>query len=78
MVSITESDEGKRVVHGDDAIGLVIDVKDGDAYVNPNPGITDTLKAKLGWADADEDTFQLQGVQIERVTDDAIHLGESL
>lgn len=78
MVSITKSDEGKRIVHGDDTVGRVIDVKDGDAYVTPNPGITDTLKAKLGWADADEDTFQLQGVQIERVTDDAIRLRENL
>lgn len=78
MEPITESDEGKRVIRGNDAVGLVTEVKDGDAYVNPDPSITDTMRAKLGWADVDEDSFQLQEEQIERVTDNAIHLSERL
>lgn len=78
MEPITESDEGKRIIHGDEIVGLAINIKDGDAYVNPDPDITDIMMAKLGWADGDEDTFQLQEEQIERVTDNAIHLNESL
>lgn len=78
MEPITESDEGKKVIHGDDAVGLVTDVKDGDAYVDPDPGITDTVMAKLGWSDTDQDTFQLREEQIDRVTDNAIHLRERL
>lgn len=78
MGPLSERDEGKRVVHGDETVGRVIAVEDGTPYVEPDPSITDTLLAKLGWADIEEETFRLQEVQIERVTDDAVHLSESL
>lgn len=49
MGALTESDEGKRVIHGDETVGRVIAIEDGTPYVEPGPSITDTLLAKLGW-----------------------------
>jgi sporulation protein YlmC with PRC-barrel domain len=73
---LTEDDEGKRVVnsHGDD-VGRVVEVRQGTAHVDPDPGITDTLMSKLGWGDGqDEDTYRLDSSSIETVTDDEIRL----
>lgn len=78
MATITEGDEGKKVIRGDATVGRVVAVDHGTPYVDPDPSITDTLLSKLGWTDADEDTYQLQEAHIERVTDDAIHLSEHL
>lgn len=73
--AITEDDEGKRVVdETGEEIGIVSDVEHGTAYVTPDPGITDTLMAKLGWDDRDEETYPLQEEAIESVTDDEIRL----
>ena len=71
---LTSDDEGKAVVSGDETLGRVVDVEHGTAYVDPDPGITDTVKAKLGWDDADVDDFTLEGSRVETVTDDEIRL----
>ncbi|MFC6731222.1 MULTISPECIES: PRC-barrel domain containing protein [unclassified Haladaptatus] len=73
--SITEGDEGKPVVGAQgEQVGRVIDVEHGTAYVEPDPGLTDTLMSKLGWADRDEDTYPLQENAIGEITDDEIRL----
>jgi hypothetical protein len=73
--NITEDDEGKSVVGADgEQVGRVVDVEHGTAYVEADPGLTDTIKAKLGWGDTDEDTFPLQEQSVEMVTDDEIKL----
>lgn len=78
--TITEEDEGKKVVRGDDTVGRIVDVEHGTAYVDPDPGLTETLMSKLGWGDeaGDKDTYPLQESAIERRDDDAIHLKEHL
>lgn len=78
MATVTDDDEGKRVVRGQDTVGRVVDVEHGTAYVDPDPGLTDTVKSKLGWGDADEDTYPLQDETIEEITDDEIRLQSSL
>lgn len=78
MTTLTEKDEGKKVVRGGDTVGRVVDVEHGTAHVDPDPGITETLMSKLGWADSDEDTYPLQEDSIDRVTDDEIQLRTSL
>jgi len=72
---ITDDDQGKKVVndHGDE-IGIVKEVQAGTAHVDPDPGMTDQLKSKLGWSDTDEDTYPLQENMIEDVTDDEIRV----
>lgn len=72
---IRDEDEGKRVVNDDgDEIGMVTSIRGGTAHVDPNPGLTDTVKSKLGWGDADEDTYPLPDNSIEEVTDDEVRI----
>lgn len=73
---LTEDDEGKRVVdsHGDE-IGRIIEVEHGTAHVDPDPGITETLKSKLGWGDEDDtETYRVDRDSIESVTGDQVRL----
>lgn len=77
--ALTEDDEGKRVVNANgDEIGMVSDVRGGTAYVDPDPGITDTITSKLGWSDRDEDDYPLDRSSIEMISDDEIRLKRDL
>lgn len=72
---VTDDDEGKAVVDsGGRKIGLVTEVKSETAYVNADPGITDSIRSKLGWGDADEDDYTLENKRVDTVTDDEIRL----
>lgn len=73
--TLSESDEGKDVVNASgDTIGRVVDVRHGTAHVDPDPGLTDSIMSKLGWAESDEDTYQLDSSAIETVTGDEIRI----
>ncbi|WP_135820921.1 PRC-barrel domain containing protein [Halostella litorea] len=77
--NITDDDEGKPVVNADgDTVGMVKDVSTGTAHVDPDPGMTDKIKSKLGWGDMDEDTYPLQEANVDAVTDDEIRLKRDL
>ncbi|MFP9192019.1 PRC-barrel domain containing protein [Natronosalvus vescus] len=68
-------DQGKTVVNANgDRIGIVEDVRDGTAYVNPDPGMADTIKSKLGWGDVSGENYELDDTNVERITDDEIRL----
>ena len=72
---VTDDDEGKRVVNASGTeIGMVSTVRNGVAHVEPDPGITDTIRSKLGWGKADEGDYALDEKQIDTVTDDEIRL----
>lgn len=74
--NITEEDEGKKVVgSGGEEIGIVSSVRGGTAYVDPDPGLTDSIKSKLGWGDVDQEDYPLNESNIQSVTDDEIRLG---
>ncbi len=74
--NITADDEGKRVVNAQgDEIGVVHEVERGTAHVKPDPGMTDTIKSKLGWGEADQETYALDTDSVDRITDDEIRLG---
>ncbi|MCU4754484.1 hypothetical protein OB919_21365 [Halobacteria archaeon AArc-curdl1] len=76
---MTEDDIGKTVVNANgESIGMVTAIQHGTAHVEPDPGITDSIKAKLGWGDTDEDAYPLQESSIEHVTDDEIRLQSDL
>ncbi|TYL36851.1 hypothetical protein CV102_20285 [Natronococcus pandeyae] len=71
----TDDEEGKRVVNANgDTVGIVNEVRGGTAHVNPDPGVTDTIKSQLGWGDADEETYPLSDENVAAVTDDEIRL----
>jgi len=74
--TLNDSDEGKQVVNeSGETIGTVVEVKGGAAHVDPDPGITDKVMSKLGWGDADKDTYALRSDSIDTITDDQIRLG---
>lgn len=73
--SITEEDEGKAVQNAEgENIGRVMSVEHGRAHVEPDPGLADDIRAKLGWGEGDEDTYQLRSEDVDKVDDDAIRL----
>lgn len=74
--TLTDSDEGKHVINADgDSIGRVVNVEHGTAHVDPDPGVTDAIMARLGWGDTDEsETYQLNPSEIKSITDDEIRL----
>jgi hypothetical protein len=75
---VTAEDEGKRVVRGDETVGRVVEVQHGIVHVDPDPGLGETLLARLGWADRDEDTSPLREDAIRTVTDDEVRLKRQL
>lgn len=75
---VTDDDQGKAVVDASgQKIGMVTEVKSGAAYVNADPGLTDTIRSKLGWGDADGGDYALEENRIETVTDDEIRLKDN-
>ena len=77
--NITESDNGKKVVNADgNRIGIVSEVKNGSAYVDPDPSIMDTVRSKLGWDDDDKDMYELPSNSIDVVTDDEVRLNGNM
>ncbi len=76
--TITEDDQGKPVVVGDETVGRIVSVEGGTAYVAPDPGVTETVLSKLGWSEASEADYPLQEEAIETITDDEIRLGSSV
>lgn len=73
--TLTDDAVGKDVIDANgEQIGMVTSVEYGTAHVDPDPGLTDKFKAKLGWEDSDDEEYPLQEESIERVTDDEIHL----
>ncbi|WP_207591780.1 PRC-barrel domain containing protein [Halomontanus rarus] len=72
---ITPEDEGKRVLNADGlTIGRLITVEDGLGYVDPDPCVTDTIKARLGWSDVTDTAHPLHDDNVETVSRDAIRL----
>lgn len=77
--NFTDDDVGKSVVNANnDEIGIIAAVEHGTAHVEPDPGITDTIKTKLGWEGTNDDTYPLQEESIDHVTDDHVHLKSNL
>lgn len=73
--TISEDDQGKPVVDANgEKIGVVSEVRNDRAYVDADPGLTDSVKSKLGWSDADEDDYVLAESEIGTITDDEIRL----
>ena len=76
---LTEQDEGKTVINADgEEVGIISGFRGGQAFVDPDPGITDKIMSKLGWQDADEDDYAREADHVEQVTDDEVHLSGDL
>ncbi len=78
-VTRDDSIQGKHVVNAaGEKIGLITAVRDNTAFIDPDPGMTDTLKAKLGWDEVDTDDYPLEASDIDRITDDGVYLRSDL
>lgn len=74
-----DDDVGKPVVvPTGDEIGMVTEVEGTTAYVDPHPGITERIMAKLGWGDRDSDDLPLEPDRIAGITDDEVRLSGDL
>ncbi|WP_137283708.1 PRC-barrel domain containing protein [Halorussus salinisoli] len=76
-MEFTQDDEGASVFDADrEKIGVVVEVRDGDAYVEPEPSLTEELKAKLDWGshEADRDAYALESEWIDDIEDGEILL----
>lgn len=77
--TITEKDDGKRVVNADgEKLGVVSGVRNGTAYVDPDPGLGDRILSKLGWDNIDGDDYPLERESVDAITDDEIRLKREL
>ncbi|RQH03538.1 PRC-barrel domain containing protein [Natrarchaeobius oligotrophus] len=73
--TFTEADEGKRVLNADGTeVGILVAVEERRAYVDPDPGLVDTVRAKLGWGTVTEETHPLDEGSVLEITDDAVYL----
>lgn len=67
-------DEGKSVVDSTgEKIGIVNAVEGGTIHVESDPGLTDSIKATLGWGDT-EGTQTIDEAHVAEITDDTIRL----
>ena len=74
-VTITDDEIGKEVVDATgETVGMVTQVEQGTAFIDPHPSLTDRIKAALDWGDVDEDAYPLDETTVKRVTDDRIEL----
>ncbi|QIO21835.1 PRC-barrel domain containing protein [Haloarcula sp. JP-L23] len=77
--NLTERDEGKRVVNAEgEAVGMISGFRGGDAFVDPDPGITDKIMSRLGWEDVDEDNYKLDPSKVDTITDNEVRLKPNL
>jgi hypothetical protein len=77
--TITEDEKGKKVIDSrGETIGVVTGVREGRAYVDPDPGMGEKLLSKLGWEDIDEDDYPLDPTKIDVITDDEVRLKRNL
>ena len=55
---------------------MVVEVRDGDVYVEPEPSLTEEIKAKLDWGshEADEDAYALESSWVAEIEDGEILL----
>lgn len=79
MVTLKEEDEGKVLVDAaGEELGVVTEVVDNVAYVDPDPGVGEAVIAALGRADANADDLAVEGEIVEAVTDEEIRLPEDV
>jgi hypothetical protein len=70
----TEDDAGKDVIDSTgETIGIVSGVEGDTLHVESDPGLTDSIKATLGWGDTEGDQI-IEAQHIAEIDDDAVHL----
>ncbi|ELY44429.1 hypothetical protein [Natronorubrum sulfidifaciens] len=74
-VELSSDDQGKDVVdETGQQIGIVAEVEGQTAYIDPEPGLTDRLKARLNWGGHGDDDYPVDSSAIDQITDDEVVL----
>lgn len=77
--NFTSKDEGKRVVTADgDMVGTIDSTMDTTAHIRTDEDLSQNTRRRLGWTEEDEETYELQKSNVERITDDEIRLKKNL
>ncbi|WP_440765930.1 hypothetical protein [Natronorubrum sp. DTA7] len=72
-VELSEDDQGKDVVdERGEQIGIVAEIEGQTAYIDPEPGLTDRLKARLNWGGHGDDDYPVERSEINEITDDEV------
>ncbi|QLK25366.1 hypothetical protein HYG81_14925 [Natrinema zhouii] len=72
-MELSQDDQGKDVVdESGQQIGMVAEVEGQTAYVDPEPGLTDRLKARMDWGGHGDDDYPVESSQILEITDDEV------
>lgn len=69
------SDEGKtvRTQEGDD-VGTIDKVEEKMARVTPDTGLTESIRNRLGWTSEDQDRYELDHSDVDKISDDEVRL----
>lgn len=68
-------DKGKKVLTADgEMVGTIEDVKGRSAHVKPDAGLGQSTRQKLGWTKEGEEVYELRHSNVDKISDDEIHL----
>ncbi|ELY67805.1 hypothetical protein [Natrinema versiforme] len=74
--TFTDDEIGKPVESADgETLGTVATVDGETAHIDPEPELTDSIKAVLDWEPASGDIVPLEGDAVDEITDDAVLIG---
>lgn len=72
-----DSDKGKTVVTADgDEVGTIENIDNNMAHVQPKGSLSRSIRRRLGWAEDDQDTFEIRHNQVEDISGNEIQLKE--
>ena len=78
MTTFTEDDIGKSVENAvGDEIGVIADVDRETAYVDPEPGMINTIKAVFDWEGSADETVPLADDAVKNITADTVQLEQA-
>ncbi len=79
MATLSEEDEGKFLMDSEgEQLGIVSEVSDGTAYVDPDPNIGEAWLEVFGWGSAADDDLTVPGEVVDTVTDQEIRVNKDL
>lgn len=79
MATLTSEDVGKILVDVEgEELGVVTDVEDNTAWIDPEPGLGEAILAAFGWTEKNEDDYSIDGDLVDTVTDEEIRVNADL
>ena len=74
---LTDDDVGKTVVDVEGKeLGIVAQVEDGRAAVDPDPSLAEQVLASIGWEGEDDEDYVVTEDMLERVDNEVVLRGE--